>query len=84
MGSFPGRIGIWPREQNILNKTRARNWHDRVAKGRKFTVSVACRETRGCRGYLPKPIMEGPGRPSRITYGIVRGEIEVTAAKGQR
>jgi len=32
--------------------------------------------------YLPKPIMEGPGRPYRITYRIVRGKIEATAAKG--
>ena len=47
-----------------------------------FTVSVTYHEARGCQGYLPKPIMERLGRPSRITYRIVRGKIEVTAAKG--
>ena len=48
-----------------------------------FTVSVTYHETRGCQGYLPKPIMEMLGRPSRITYKIVRGRIEMTAAKNQ-
>ena len=47
-----------------------------------FTVSVTYHETRGCQGYLPKPIMERLGCPSRITYRIVRGRIEVTAAEG--
>lgn len=47
-----------------------------------FTVSVSCHEARGFQVYLPKPIMERLGRPSRITYRIVRGKIEVTAAKG--
>ena len=31
----------------------------------------------------PKPVMEMPGRPSRITYKIVRGGIETAAAKNQ-
>ena len=46
-----------------------------------FTVSVTYHKTRGCQGYLPKPIMERLGLPSRITYKIVRGRIEVEAAK---
>lgn len=46
-----------------------------------FTASVTYHETRGCQGYLPKPVAEMLGRPSRITYKIVRGRIEVTAAK---
>ena len=46
-----------------------------------FTVSVTYHETRGCQGYLPKPVMERLGCPSRITYKFVRGRIEVEAAK---
>ena len=48
---------------------------------KEFTVSVTYHNTRGCQGYLPKPIMDRLGCPSHITYKIVCGRIEVTAAK---
>ena len=54
----------------------------RWRKGAKeFTVSVTYHDTRGCRGYLPRPVMDRPGCPSRITCRIVRWKIEVTAAR---
>ena len=48
---------------------------------KKFTVSVTYHDTRGCQGYLPKPVMDRLGCPYRITYRIVRGKIAVAAAR---
>ena len=48
---------------------------------KEFTVSVTYHDTRGCQRYLPKPVMDRLGCPPRIMYRIVRGKIEVAAAK---
>jgi hypothetical protein len=42
---------------------------------KEFVVSVTYHDRRGCQCYLPKPMTEIMGKPSRIRF-IVRIEIE--------
>ena len=72
-------VKFCPMIKGAKNPDRALFSRQKDAK--EFTVSVTYHDTRGCQWYLPKPVMDRRGCPSRITYRIVRGKIEVTAAR---
>jgi hypothetical protein len=44
-----------------------------------FLVSVTYHEHRGCQAYLPKPIMELLGNPSKIRFVVRNKKIELKA-----
>lgn len=48
---------------------------------RQFTVSVTYHEHRGCQSYLPKPIIEMLGNPTKIKFIIKdNNKIEIESA----
>jgi len=44
-----------------------------------FLVSVTYHEHRGCQAYLPKPVMELLGNPSKIRFVVHNKKIELKA-----
>jgi hypothetical protein len=46
---------------------------------KEFAVSVTYHEQRGCQCYLPKPMMEILGNPSRIKFIVKNKRIEIEA-----
>jgi len=47
---------------------------------KEFTVSVTYHEYRGCQAYLPKPIMDLIGNPSKVKFIVQGKRIEMKAA----
>jgi hypothetical protein len=48
---------------------------------KEFAVSVTYHEKRGCQCYLPKPMMEMLGNPSRIKFIVKNKRIEIEAGE---